>query len=133
MPVVPDITLEPVAPYFDALGFDRMRPTGRWTLLQVAELRFTPAPVAEIRELMLTYGSNGRQALRIELNDTVLLDTTVDASDATATVPIPQSAWRAGLNRLRFVVPDTRRIRRGDPRDYGIVVKGMAFRSLQRR
>ena len=42
-PVAAGETLEPIPPHFDALGFDRMRPTGRWTLLPVAELLFTPA------------------------------------------------------------------------------------------
>ena len=42
-PVASGETLEPIPPHFDALGFDRMRPTGRWTLLPVAELLFTPA------------------------------------------------------------------------------------------
>lgn len=110
------------APHVDALGFDRVRPTGRWTLLPVAELLFVPAGDA-LRTLTLTYGTNGRQAMRVELNATVLFDGTVDAADATLRLAVPAGAAQPGVNRLRFVLPDTRRLRRGDPREYGIVVK----------
>lgn len=115
-------TLPLHAPYVDALGFDRVRPTGRWTLLPVAELLFR-LDAAGTHRLTLTYGTNGRQALRLELNATVLLDRTVEADDAMLQVDIPAAAWKHGVNRLRFILPDTRRIRRGDPREYGMVVK----------
>jgi hypothetical protein len=110
------------APYVEALGFDRIRPTGRWTLLPVAELLFVP-DAGQKRRLTLTYGTNGRQAVRLELNTTVLLDTTLEADDAALQVDVPAMALQPGVNRLRFVLPDTRRIRRGDSREYGIVVK----------
>ena len=115
-------TLAADAPYVEALGFDRVRPTGRWTLLPVAELLFTPGR-SQARRLTLTYGTNGRQRLRLELNASVLLDTTLQAEDETLTVDVPAAAWQPGVNRLRFVLPDTRRMRRGDSREYGIVVK----------
>lgn len=114
------------APYVEALGFDRLRPTGRWTLLPVAELLFISRDDQK-RRLTLTYGTNGRQALRLELNATVLRNVTVEADEATLAVDVPAAAWIAGVNRLRFVLPETRRIRRGDPREYGIVVKTLRW------
>jgi len=127
-PVTTGETNPPTAPHFEVLGFDRMRPTGRWTLLPVAELLFTPAGDADvIRMLVMTYGTNGRQALRLELNQAVLFDGVVDEAAATLRVPVPRAAVSKGLNRLRFVLPDTRRLRRGDPREYGIVVRTVRF------
>jgi hypothetical protein len=105
-----------------------MRPTGRWTLLPVAELLFdSPGDRHAIGTLVITYGTNGRQALRLELNQAVLFDGIVDGDTATLIVPVPPSAWADGLNRLRFVLPDTRRLRRGDAREYGIVVRTVRF------
>lgn len=132
-PLPPDQPIAPVAPHVDALGFDRMRPTGRWTLLQVAELLFTPARPADMATLSLTYGTNGRQALRLELNDVVLWDAPVEAASATLRLQVPATAWTTGVNRLRFVLPDTRRLRRGDIRDYGIVVKEISFSAAGRQ
>ena len=127
-PVRSGDVLEPASPHFEDLGFDRMRPTGRWTVLPVAELLFTRADRADVmRTLVITVGTNGRQALRLELNQAVLFDATVDDADATLRVSVPRSAWMDGVNRLRFVLPDTRRMRRGDAREYGIVVRTLRF------
>jgi hypothetical protein len=119
-------TLAPDAPSFDPLGFDRMRGEGRWTLLPVAELLFEPA--GQMRALTLTYGTNGRQAVRVELNDAVLFDAVVEAEETTLTVALPDGALRTGINRLRFIVPDARPRGRGDPRTYGVVVKQVTMR-----
>ena len=83
----------------------------------------------QIREISLTYRSNGSQALRLELNDGVLFDGTVEAeSPSTLTVRVPDRTLARGVNRLRFIVPDARRMRRGDPKLYGIAVKSVSFR-----
>lgn len=125
-PLLAGDALAPDAPAFDPLGFDRMRGEGRWTLLQVAELLFVPA--GQMRALTLTYGTNGRQAVRVELNDAVLFDAVVEAEETTLTVALPDGALRTGINRLRFIVPDARPRRRGDPRTYGVVVKQVTMR-----
>lgn len=126
VPLVPGITVAPDAPQFDPLGFDRMRGEGRWTLLPVAELLFVPT--AEIRTLTLTYGTNGPQTVRIELNARPLFEGAVDAAETTMEMTLPSGSVEKGLNRLRFIVPDARPRRRGDPRHYGVVVKSVTFR-----
>lgn len=118
--------LAPDAGEFDALGFDRMRGEGRWTLLQVAELLFVPAP--GIRALSVTYGTNGAQAVRISLNDHVLFDGRVDATETTLDAAVSPGVLTDGVNRLRFTVPDARPRRRGDPNTYGVVVKQVRVR-----
>ena len=128
-PVKAGDVLPPDASQLDPLGFDRMRAEGRWTLLQVAELLFTPAGGSgAIRELSLTYGTNGAQEVRLALNGEVLFDGRLEANLAVLDVPIPAGVLAPGLNRLVFELPDARRRRRGDPRTYGIVVKQLAFR-----
>ncbi|HTV02753.1 MAG TPA: hypothetical protein VMF13_19540 [Luteitalea sp.] len=116
-------------PVFDAVGFDRMRDEGRWTLLQVAELRFVARPrQTPLTDVSVTFGTNGRQTVAIELNDTPLLAHTFETPMAMVTLPLPAGVVRDGVNRLRFVTPDARRMGRGDPKSYGVVVKGVMFR-----
>ncbi len=124
-----EAALGPDNQVFDAVGFDRMRDEGRWTLLQVAELRFAAMPrVTPLSDVSVTFGTNGRQAVRIELNDVVLFEDTFETTISMVTLPLPPGSVRDGLNRLRFVTPDARRRGRGDPRHYGIVIKGVMFR-----
>ena len=125
-PLAPGLPVPADAPHVDALGFDRVRPTGRWTVLQVAELLFAPTDTA-MRTLTLTYGTNGRQPMRVDLNSTMVFDGVVDAEDAMLRLTVPAGAVHRGVNRLRFVLPDTRRIRRGDSREYGVVVKTLRW------
>ena len=66
--------------------------------------------------------------MRIELNDVVLFEDTFETTISMVTLPLPPGSVRDGLNRLRFVTPDARRRGRGDPRHYGIVIKGVSFR-----
>ena len=116
-------------PVVDAVGFDRMRAEGRWTLLQVAELRFAARPmVMPLASIAVTFGTNGRQQVRIELNDTPLTAQTFDTAMTRVTLRVPPGSVREGVNRLRFVTPDARRRGRGDARHYGIVVKSIEFR-----
>lgn len=125
-PVAVGAILTPDADEFDPLGFDRMRAEGRWTLLQVAELLFVPAP--EIGALSLTYGTNGSQFVRVSLNDHVLFEGRMDTAATTLSVSLPPGALKPGINRLRFTTPDAKRRRRGDPQAYGVVIKQVAFR-----
>lgn len=122
-------TLAPDAPQFDPLGFDRMRAEGRWTLLHVAELLFAVEEQSgPIGELVLTYGTNGRQVLRVQLNEATLFEGAVDTRLATLSLPVPAGTVAPGVNRLRVMVEEPRHMRRGDPNVYGIVVKQVGFR-----
>jgi hypothetical protein len=123
-----EAALGPDNQVFDAVGFDRMRVEGRWTLLQVAELRFAAMPRdTPLSDVSVSFGTNGRQAVRIELNEVVLFEDTFDTAMSTVTLPLPAGSVRDGVNRLRFVTPDARRRGRGDARQYGIVVKAVTF------
>lgn len=126
--IEPGVVLAADAPAFDAVGFDRMRDEGRWTLLQVAELRFAVAHgTPPFSSLSVTFGTNGRQRVRIVLNDTELADRVFDTTTTTVTMAVPPGSVHDGLNRLRFVTPDARRRGRGDARQYGVVVKTIRF------
>ena len=129
-PVQPGETLRADAPQIDPLGFDRMRGEGRWTLLHVAELLFSSdGRRSDLRELTLTYRTNGSQTLRVELNDIGLFEGRVESpSHAALTLSLPEGSVQPGLNRLRFVVDEPKRMRRGDPKSYGIAVKAIGFR-----
>jgi hypothetical protein len=76
----------------------------------------------------VTLGTNGRQTVRIELNDALLMEQTLDTAATTVTLPVPPGSVHEGVNRLRFVTPDARRRGRGDARHYGVVVKSVTFR-----
>ena len=127
-PVRPGETVRLDDPRIDVLGFDRMRAEGRWTRLQVAEVLFVPAvEEGQAVALVLTYGTNGRQRVRVELNDAVVFEGVLEAETAVLTLPVPAHALVPRVNRLRFVLPDTRRIRRGDPGEYGIVIRAITM------